>query len=453
MNGYRFRAIGVLAAIVSTAGAQSPPAAKVTDYAAEGARVVQELAAGKFGDVAARFDTQLQKELPEPKVSGSWGQLVAKAGKFQKVTATEVKPQPGGYRCVAMTCAFEHAPEGDALVTFDEAARIAGLYFGPRPTEQIKGWATPSYAAPGRFEEVLVTVSTGPWHLPGTLSLPKGKRPCPAVVLIPGSPPVDQDESIGPNKVFKDLAWGLASRGIAVLRYTKRTCQFGAGLGGGFISSFSPRDELFDDARAAFALLVARREIDPTHIYLVGHSLGGVAAAEVATDERRVAGVVLLGTPASNLLTALIEREEDAARDGKQANAAGPSMLAALKKVRSGETAAGSTLEIMGLRTSAAYFLELGKHDTGVITAKLKSPTLVLLGGHDAQVPDREVERWKKALAGNKDATVKLFPGLFHLFMPSTSKEKGDTPDDWMRPAHVSQEVVDDVASRVLDGK
>jgi dienelactone hydrolase len=453
VNVNNFRAIAILVTIVSTAGAQTPPAAKVTDYAAEGARVVQELAAGKYGDVAARFDTQMQKELPRAKLGEFWGELVAKAGKFQKVTATEVKAQAGGYRAVAMTCAFEHAPEGDALVTFDEGGRIVGLYFGPRPTEQIKEWEAPGYAAPDRFEEVPVAVSTGPWHLPGTLTLPKRKGPFPAVVLVPGSPPVDQDESIGPNKVFKDLAWGLASRGIAVLRYTKRTCQFGAGLGGGFISSFSVRDELVDDARAAFSLLTARRDIDPAHIYLVGHSLGGVAAALVAADEPRVAGVVLMGTPSSNLLAALLEREEDAARDGKQANSGGPSMLAALKKLRSGETAAGSTLEIMGLRTSAGYFLELGKHDTGTITAKLKTPAVVLLGGHDAQVPDREVERWKKALAGKKDAAVKVYPGLFHLFMPSTSKEKGDTPADWMRPAHVSQEVVDDIASRVLEGK
>jgi uncharacterized protein len=444
------RAIAILAATVSAAAAQTPPPAKATDYAAEGARVVQELAAGKYAAVAARFDTQMEKELPQAKLSDFWGELVATTGKFQKVTATAVKEHAGGYHAVAMTCAFEKTPEGDALVTFDKDGRIAGLYFGPRPTEQLKEWKAPGYVVPDRFEEVPVSVGTGPWHLPGTLTLPKGKGTFPAVVLIPGSPPLDQDETIGPNKVFKDLAWGLGSRGIAVLRYTKRTCQFGAGLGGGFISSFSLRDELIDDARAAFALLAARNDIDHAHTYLVGHSLGGVAAALVAAAEPRVAGVVLVGTPSSNLLAALIEREEDVARDGKQG---GPGMLAALKKLRDGETAAGSTLEIVGTKTPASYFLELRNYDTGATTAKLRIPALILLGGHDAQVPDREVERWKKGLAGKKDATVKLYPALFHLFMPSTSKDKGDTPDDWMRPAHVSPEVVDDIASKVLEGK
>jgi dienelactone hydrolase len=107
----------------------------------------------------------------------------------------------------------------------------------------------------------------------------------------------------------------------------------------------------------------------------------------------------------------------------------------------------------MGTRMPASNFLERRNYDTGASTAKLKVPALALLAGHDAQVLDREVERWKQALAGKKDATVKLYPGLFHLFMSSRSKEKGDTPDDWMRPAHVSAEVVDDIATKVLDWK
>jgi dienelactone hydrolase len=103
-----------------------------------------------------------------------------------------------------------------------------------------------------------------------------------------------------------------------------------------------------------------------------------------------------------------------------------------------------------GARVSTAYFFELRDVEPGRTTAKLKAPALVLLAGHDSQVPDREVERWKKALAGKQDATVKLYPDLFHLFMPSASKDKGDTPADWGRPAHIPREVVDDVASWLL---
>src|SRR5437868_1155092 len=72
------------------------------------------------------------------------------------------------------------------------------------------------------FDEREVTVGKGEWELPGTLGLPKGSGPFPAVVLVQGSGPQDRDETMGVNKPFQDIAWGLASNGIAVLRYDKR---------------------------------------------------------------------------------------------------------------------------------------------------------------------------------------------------------------------------------------
>lgn len=81
----------------------------------------------------------------------------------------------------------------------------------------------PPYADRATFAEQEVVVGSGEWALPGTLSLPNGAGPFPAVVLVHGSGPADRDETVGPNKPFRDLAWGLASRGVAVLRYDKRT--------------------------------------------------------------------------------------------------------------------------------------------------------------------------------------------------------------------------------------
>src|SRR5437762_6888598 len=88
----------------------------------------------------------------------------------------------------------------------------------------------------------------------------RGQGPFPGVVLVHGSGPEDQDETIGPNKPFKDLAWGLASRGIAVLRYTKRTAQYGAKMR--LDSTFTVEEETLADARAALALAAAQPEVD-----------------------------------------------------------------------------------------------------------------------------------------------------------------------------------------------
>ena len=111
------------------------------------------------------------------------------------------------------------------------------------------------------------------------------------------------------------IAEGLASRGIAVLRYTKRTHAFGAGLGGGPLSSFTLSEELGDDARAAVSVIASRSDIDHRQIYLLGHSMGGVAVPPIAADDPRIAGIVVMGTPAGDLLTVLIKRSEDGAAE------------------------------------------------------------------------------------------------------------------------------------------
>ena len=92
-----------------------------------------------------------------------------------------------------------------------------------------------------------VTVVTGEYQMPGMLAMPEGKGPFPAVVLVSGSGPNDMDSTVGPNKPFRDLAEGLAARGVASIRYTKRTRQYGAKLG----KDITLAQEVIDDAVSA----------------------------------------------------------------------------------------------------------------------------------------------------------------------------------------------------------
>ena len=422
-----------------------------TNYSEQVAQLMQDLTTGRFAAVEARFDSQMTKALPQEKLSALWKEFAGQVGSFERVVANEPTLEPGGYHVIAVTCVFERNREGDALVTFDKSGHIAGFYFGPQQTAIAKGWTPPSYAHPERFHEVPLLVNDGPWHLPSTLTVPNGTSPFPAVALIPGSPPVDQDETVGPNKVFKDLAWGLASRGIAVLRYTKRTHQFGAGLGGGQISSFSLRYELLDDARAAIAVLARRSDIDHRHTYLLGHSMGGIAVPKLAATDQQVAGTIVMGTPAGDLLTALITRTEDSGGEGEQSKQQTASMVATFRKLRDGAFIPGETVDLFGQTTLVSYWDGLRNFRPGAAIAKLKLPALILVGGHDAEVTPDDVDQWKRALVGREDDSIKFYPDVFHLFMPSSSTKKGqDSPDDWTRPAHVTPEVVGDTASWIL---
>ena len=124
-----------------------------------------------------------------------------------------------------MTCQFEKAAL-DTQVVFNAQAQISGLFFKPASTAAVT--PQPTSAPTGAFREMDVTIGSGEWATPGTLSLPTGSGPFPGVVLVHGSGPNDRDETIGPNKPFRDLAWGLANLGVAVLRYDKRTLTHGS---------------------------------------------------------------------------------------------------------------------------------------------------------------------------------------------------------------------------------
>ncbi len=158
------------------------------------------------------------------------------------------------------------------VIAFDPLHRVSGLHF--LPADPSADWLPPSYAAPETFEEESVMVGASP-ALPGTLTLPKHAQRVPAIVLVHGSGPNDRDETIGVLKPFKDLAWGLGRRGIAVLRYDKRTRVAPAGVR-------TEKEEVDDGAHAAVALLLARPEVDPTRIALLGHSQGGALAPRIA---------------------------------------------------------------------------------------------------------------------------------------------------------------------------
>ena len=141
--------------------------------------------------------------------------------------------------------------------------------------------------------------------LPGTLTLPRGAGPFPVVVLVHGSGAHDRDETIGANKPFRDIAHGLAERGIAVLRYEKRTYRYRRLLSD---EQFTIDRETTYDALQAIAYLRQSRFIDHRRIFVLGHSQGGMLAPRIAGRAPDVAGVILLAAPARPLLDLLVEQ-------------------------------------------------------------------------------------------------------------------------------------------------
>ena len=146
-------------------------------------------------------------------------------------------------------------------INFVFGVNAAGEVSGMVPRPVSAGWQPPSYSKAGTFKERNVMVGQGDWKLPGTLAVPDGAGPFPAVLLVQGFGPRDRDDTNDAVKVFRDLSGGLASRGIVVLRYEKRTREYARKMAG---KPYTPGDETVDDAETALDVLRAQPEVDPS---------------------------------------------------------------------------------------------------------------------------------------------------------------------------------------------
>jgi dienelactone hydrolase len=264
------------------------------------------------------------------------------------------------------------------------------------------------------------------------------------VVLLHGSGPHDRDETIGPNKPLRDLAWGLASQGVAVLRYEKRTREHGHR----WKPTMTFREETVDDALAAVALLRQRPEVDGRRVFVLGHSLGALAAPEVGRRDPALAGLIVMAGNTRPLEDLVLEqityiRSLTPSEDDKEE-------LEKLRKQVARVKDRGLTAETpaseLPLKAPAAYWLALRDYDPAATAARLKVPMLVLQGERDYQVTMADFDGWKKALAGRSNVRLKSYPKLNHLFMEGEGKAK---PEEYQKAGHVSREVVDDVAAWV----
>ena len=292
-------------------------------------------------------------------------------------------------------------------------------------------------AGPRPYSEREVRFDNPAGHnrLAGTLSVPSGKGPFPAVVLISGTGHNTRDEEVWGHKVFLVLADALNRNGIAVLRYDKR----GVGGSTGDYDAATTVD-FTSDAEAAVTWLKAQREIDPHRVGVLGHSEGGIIAPAVAAEDKSVAFVVMIAGPAirgdklfvlqSAMTAKTYGAPEDYIAERKlfdqqlyDAIVAAPSDAIALDRARvivaRGvadkliDSSEADTLPRDDARPWERYFLA---YDPAPTLASLQIPVLALNGSLDVQVPAREdLAAARETLKNNSKATVIELPGMNHL--------------------------------------
>lgn len=410
--------------------------AKPTDIEKQAKAFLDLLAQGEFAKATKDFDATMQKALPADKLEATWKYQIGQAGAFQKQLGTRLEKK-GKYEIVHVNCQFAKH-NLDVNVVFDSDHHIAGLFFLP-------DYVAPAYVQRQSFQERAVTVGEGEWQLPGTLAMPVGDGPFPAVVLVHGSGPHDRDETIGPNKPFRDLAWGLASRGIAVLRYEKRTKEHGAKLGP-VMSKFTIKEETIDDALAAVALLRKTDKVDAKKVFVLGHSLGATCAPRIGQRDPAIAGLIAMAGMTRPFEDVLVEQFDYILSLGgmpdeqkKQVE----TLRQQAKDLKNISLTPETPASKLPFGMTAIYLLSVNDCKPVETAAKLKQPLLILHGERDYQVDKEDFRNWQKA-SPSANVVLKSYPKLNHCFIEGEGKAR---PEEYQKTGHVAKEVIEDLAA------
>ena len=351
-----------------------------------------------------------------------------------------------GLKVFYIPCVFS-VMEADLVLVVQEGV-ISGLQTAPYSGGSGETTGSDLYDS---LELSLPVPSLG--ELPGILTIPKGEGPFPAVILLQGSGASDKDESIGNLKPFRDLAEGLAARGIAVYRFDKRSYVYG-------LEMMTDRqitlvDEYLEDAVNAVQLLARHDRIDPDRIFLLGHSLGGnaipAAARELENAPVKACGFIMMAASPRPLdvlmreqyeflysLMPEITAEQQAEKDALFAEL---DKLQDLDSLAEDDTVAG---------VYSAYWKWLADYDILRAAKDITRPVLLLQGEEDYQVTLEDFGIWKDALSEKENWRMISYPGLTHAF---TVGRKTEGAEAYARPDRMDDRVIQDIADFIAPGR
>ncbi len=416
--------------------------AQQSDRAQEARDLVETLIGGDVASVYDQFSDQIKGMITADQLAQSMAGVEQQFGAFVAITNVE---EDAANNLVVVTVRFEQATL-DARIVYDADDKIAGLNFVPSASAtpvNVPPAPTPSGVDTSTFTEQEVTV--GEYNLPGILTYPNTSDLVPAVVLLSGSGPNDRDETIGPNKPFRDIAWGLAAQGIASLRFDKRTLAAVDSLD---LTTLTLKEEYVDDALAAINLLRMTEGIDPDRVFLFGHSEGGFVAPRVAAQaEGDLAGVILAAALANPLPETILRQtryllDQQPGATDEQKQTAIDQTQAIVDQINA--LTADSPADEMVFHAPPSYWLDLRAYDPVATAQSLDLPMLFVQGGRDYQVTVADdLSLWQAALADRNNVTFKVYADLNHLF---ETGEGASVPSEYDQPGNVAPEVIDDIA-------
>jgi dienelactone hydrolase len=415
-------------------------AAQQINYTERTFTIVDKLVNNKITDFYSYFDENMKKQVSQADVQQVWASLISNYGAFDYYKTDITLTTKDGYQIVDVPVIFKN---GSATLRFALNAKgeISGFFITDNAT------ASNSMQLANDTE---VTFGSAEYPISGSLTLPEGEGPFPAVILVHGSGPSDRNEQIGPNLPFMDLAEQLSAQGVAVLRYDKRTYLYGNQLAQ--LTDITVQDETIDDVVYALDYLQTLDNIDTEHIYIAGHSLGGYLVPRIAAQTPEAAGYILLAASARPMEDLLLEQTEYILSLEKSLDDASKEKL--LKQtqdmvdtIKALTPDSEYTADQLG-GTPASYWLDLKNYDPIAEVQGINKSFLVLQGGRDYQVTKTDYDLWQSAFGEYSDVHFRFYDNLNHLFMSGTGKS---VPNEYQQKNTVDTVVGKDIANFVLD--
>ncbi|TGE34517.1 alpha/beta fold hydrolase [Desulfosporosinus sp. Sb-LF] len=398
---------------------------------------VQAILNGDFDSIVANFNEELASQINASVLRQSWDSAIKALPTCQGILSEDYKKAQG---MDFVSVVLDYSSSGLRIsFGFDHDGKISrlGVSYVPHPS-------TPTEAKHSdKFSETPIKIGDPQYPLDGKLTMSKAIGDVPVVILVHGSGSHDMNETIGSagNAVFADLAYGLAERGIASIRYNKRYYQYPETV----TQTITVWEEVINDVNAAIALARTTNGINKNKLFIIGHSLGGVLAPEIARENPDIAGFIALAGSARKLEDIILDQNKAVIKAMNTTDAEKQAILDRVTDlVNQVKALTPESPHCAIFNINSEYWLSLNETNAYNIVAALPLPMLFLHGDADFQVTIKaDFALWQKLLQGRKDAQFKLYPRLNHLFMKSNGKAD---VTEYNTKANVEEQVIADIA-------
>ena len=305
------------------------------------------------------------------------------------------------------------------------------------------------------IEKIIIGENTK-YPLNGLLTLPENiTEPVPAVVFVHGSGSSNMDERVGQLTPFKDLAEGLANKGIASIRYDKRSFAHGLKMVRDKSTIITVKEETIDDAILATELLKKDSRIDSHNIFIIGHSMGGMLAPRIDSEGGKYKGLIIMAGTPRKLEDVMLEQNEAVLSSTKGlVNWIVRKQVAKLSGLFSGlyelSDEEAKKKKVMG-GTTLYYFKEMGEHSVADYLATTKKPMLIVQGEKDFQVSvEKDFNEYKRLLNDKTNVEFRLYENLNHAFVNYLYGDILKAKQEYNTERHIGEEVISDIADWIM---